>query len=128
MKTKDLAKNALGTALAVGGAWGGRELRKMIPADTLDPMYTNALMVIAGGLLLPMLAKGKSSAYVTPIGTGIAVEAGLQLIDSMSSGTVSGYNNAGPGLYGYNNAGPGLYGTFSPDYAGTQQPVAAMGV
>ena len=128
MKTKDLAKHALGTALAVGGAYGGREIRKMIPAETLDPMYTNAILVIAGGLLLPMMGKGKSAQYLTPLGTGIAVEAGLQLIDSMSGASVSGYNNAGPGLYGYNNAGPGLYGTFSPGYAGTQQPVASTGL
>lgn len=127
MKTTDLAKNALNTALTVGGAWGGREIRKMIPAETLDPMYTNALLVIGGGLLIPMLGKGKSAQYITPLGTGIAVEAGLQLIDSMS-GSVSGYNNAGPGLYGYNNAGPGLYGTFAPDYSGTQQPVTSTGL
>lgn len=127
MKTKDLAKNALSTALGVGGAVAGQEIRKMISVETVDPMYTNIGLVVAGGLVLPMFAKGKAGDYVKSLGNGIAIEAGLQLVNQylMPATAVSGYNNAGPGLYGVNNEGPGLYGSL-PNYAGTN--AAATGL
>lgn len=127
MKTKDLAKNALSTALGIGGAVGGQEIRKMIPAETLDPMYTNIGLVVTGGLLLPMFAKGKAGEYVKSLGNGIAIEAGLQLANQylMPAATVSGYNNAGPGLYGVDNSGAGLYGSL-PGYAGTQGAASGL--
>lgn len=127
MKTKDLAKNALSTALGIGGAVGGQEIRKMIPAETLDPMYTNIGLVVTGGLLLPMFGKGKSADYVKSLGNGMAVEAGLQLVNQylMPATAVSGYNNAGSGLYGVNNEGPGLYGSL-PNYRGTNAAAAGL--
>ena len=128
MKTKDLAKNALSTALGIGGAVGGQEIRKMIPATTVDPMYTNIGLVVVGGLVLPMFAKGKAGDYIKSVGNGMAIEAGLQLTNQylMPAGTaVSGYNNAGSGLYGVNNEGPGLYGSL-PNYRGTN--AAATGL
>lgn len=135
MKTKDLAKNALSTALGIGGAVGSQEIRKMIPAETLDPMYTNIGIVVTGGLVLPMFAKGKAGEYIKSLGNGMAIEAGLQLanqylmpastVSLMPSSTVSGYNNAGPGLYGVNNEGPGLYGSL-PNYAGTNGATSGL--
>lgn len=129
MKTKDLAKNALSTALGIGGAVGGQEIRKMIPAETLDPMYTNIGLVVTGGLLLPMFAKGKAGDYVKSLGNGVAIEAGLQLVNQylMPATAVSGYNNAGTGLYGLNNAGPGLYGSL-PNFPGSQPVRQATGL
>lgn len=127
MKTKDLAKNALSTALGIGGAVGGQEIRKMIPAETLDPMYTNIGLVVVGGLVLPMFSKGKAGDYIKSLGNGVAIEAGLQLANQylMPAPAVSGYNNAGPGLYGVNNEGPGLYGSL-PGYAGTQGAASGL--
>lgn len=137
MKTKDLAKNALSTALGIGGAVGGQEIRKMIPAETLDPMYTNIGLVVAGGLVLPMFAKGKAGDYVKSLGNGIAIEAGLQLVNQylMPATAVSGYNNGGTGLYGLNNGGAGVYGnqwvsqaggSFAP--GGSQMSVPSQGL
>jgi hypothetical protein len=127
MKTKQLAASALATALGIGGAVGSQEIRKMIPAETLDPMYTNIGLVVLGGLALPMLGKGKSSAYISSLGNGMAVEAGLQLVNQylMPATAVSGYNNEGPGLYGVNNAGPGLYGSM-PSYPGTNGATTSL--
>lgn len=74
-------------------------------------MYTNIGLVVTGsGLVLPMFAKGKAGDYVKSLGNGIAIEAGLQLVNQylMPATAVSGYNNGGTGLYGLNNAGPEL--------------------
>jgi len=130
MKTKQLAASALATALGIGGAVGSQEIRKMIPAETLDPMYTNIGLVVLGGLALPMLGKGKSSSYISSLGNGMAVEAGLQLVNqylmpAATPGQVAGYNNAGPGLYGVNNEGPGLYGSV-PSYPGTNGATTSL--
>lgn len=137
MKTKDLAKNALSTALGIGGAVGGQEIRKMIPAETLDPMYTNIGLVVLGGLVLPMMGKGKSGDYVKSLGSGIAIESGLQLVNQylMPATAVSGYNNEGPGVYGLNNGGAGVYGnqwvsqaggSFAP--GGSQMATSSQGL
>jgi hypothetical protein len=127
MKTKQLAASALATALGIGGAVGSQEIRKMIPAETLDPMYTNIGLVVLGGLALPMFGKGKSGDYMKSLGNGMAVEAGLQLVNQylMPATAVSGYNNEGPGLYGVNNAGPGLYGSM-PSYPGTNGATTSL--
>lgn len=139
MNTKDLVKNALSTALGVGGAVAGQELRKLVPAETLDPMYTNLGLVLLGGLVVPMVAKGKSGNFIKSAGNGLAIEAGLQLVNTYlmptADTTVSGLNNGGVGLYGLNNAGPGVYGnqwdsqangSFTPN--GSQMATATIGL
>lgn len=107
MKTKDLGKSAINYALLLGGAVAAQEAGKMVPATTLDPMYTDAGKVVLGALVLPMLTKNPT---VKTIGEGFAIQGGLNLVNQYLL-------NGAPAVSGVDNRDYALMGVDNRDYA-----------
>jgi len=111
MNTKNLVSGAIRTAVVIGGAVAAQEAGKMVPATTLDPMYTDIAKVAIGGLLIPMFAKGKSASYISAFGDGFAVQGGLNLVNTyLLTPAVSGVDNRDYALMGIDNRDYALMG------------------
>jgi hypothetical protein len=120
MNTKNIVSSATRTAVVIGGAVAAQELGKMVPADTLDPMYTDIAKVVIGGLAIPMFAKGKSAGLINAFGDGFAVQGGLNLVNTyLLTPTISGLDNRDYSLMGLDNRDYSLMGTRA-----TSQPSA----
>jgi len=112
MNTKNIVSKATRTAVVIGGAVAAQELGKMVPADTLDPMYTDIAKVVIGGLAIPMFAKGKAAGYISAFGDGFAVQGGLNLVNNylLTPAAVGGTDNANYSIMGTDNANYSLMG------------------
>jgi len=123
MKTSNLSKSAINYVTALAGAAAAQEAGKMVPATSLDPMYTDVAKVAIGGLLIPMVTK---NAYAHTFGLGFALQGGMNLVNQYllapSTTAVSGYDNRGYAVMGVDNRDYALMGTM-PQQAGSQ-PVA----
>lgn len=79
---------------------------------TVDSKIINGGKIVLGAVVLPMLAKGKTGAYLESLGTGMAVNGLAALyIDFMApaaSTAVAGYDNRMYALAGSDNSGYAL--------------------
>ena len=129
MNTKNLVNKVLHTAVGVGGAVAAQELGKMVPADTLDPMYTDIAKVVIGGLVVPMVAKGKAAGYIQSFGDGFAIQGSLNLVNNylMPASSVSGIDNRGYALMGVDNRDYALMGIRGNMVPGASSQPSARG-
>lgn len=97
---------------------------------TVDSKIINGGKIVLGAVVLPMLAKGKTGAYLESLGTGMAVNgiAGLysDFMAPAASTAVAGYDNRGYALAGTDNSGYALAGSQSSYNRGSVAMSAAV--
>ena len=113
MKKVNFGKVAMEYAAGLAGMVAAQEGGKMVPATTLDPMYTDIAKVAIGVLGVPMLTKNTT---IQQVGLGFALQGGLNLVNQYllspaAPGAVAGYDNAGYAIMGSDNRDYALMGT-----------------
>lgn len=97
---------------------------------TVDSKIINGGKIVLGAVLLPMLAKGKTGAYLESLGTGMAVNGLAALyIDFMApaaSTAVAGYDNRGYAVAGSDNREYAMAGSQSSYNRGSVPMTAAV--
>jgi len=82
----------------------------------VDSKIINGGKIVLGAVLLPMLAKGKTGAYLENLGVGMAVNGIAALYSELmpaATTAVAGYDNRGYALAGSDNRGYALAGSQS---------------
>lgn len=130
MKTKAISGALMSAALNGAGFIAADYLGGMAAEQfpTVDSKILNGGKIVLGAVVLPMLAKGKTGAYLQSVGIGMAVNgiAGLytEFMEPADAPAVAGYDNRGYAMSGSDNRGYAL-GASQSSYSRGSVPMSA---